>query len=114
MMQDTLSLNMVTPPPSSGQIDVASWASIRGWAADPLRPDARVLLELWHGDRMVRRVSANQLRPNLALANIGDGRHGFDMPLSPSVFDTPSDELRVCRAYLLISQGCSTLLRHRD
>lgn len=89
---------MVTPPPSSGQIDVASWPSIRGWAADPLRPDARVLLELWHGDRMVRRFAADQLRPDLVLAGIGDGRHGFDMPLSPSLFDTPSVELRVRRA----------------
>jgi GT2 family glycosyltransferase/glycosyltransferase involved in cell wall biosynthesis len=58
-------------------IDYADWGGIKGWIWDPSDPDRAVALELLDGDSVLATVWANENRPDLIEAGIGDGRHGF-------------------------------------
>jgi glycosyltransferase involved in cell wall biosynthesis len=69
----------VAPPddPLQGHIDEASSSRIVGWVWDPQQPERRIALELVDGDTRLTKAVADQYRPDLRLAAIGDGRHGF-------------------------------------
>jgi hypothetical protein len=69
----------------SGVIDRATWTVISGWARDPETPDRRVRLELVEGETPLATVVASDDRPDLALAGVGDGRHGFAFALAPGL-----------------------------
>ena len=58
-------------------IDYADWTGIKGWIWDPTNPDTAIALELLDGDSVLATVWANEHRPDLIDAGIGDGRHGF-------------------------------------
>jgi autotransporter passenger strand-loop-strand repeat protein len=60
-----------------GHIEHVSRARIAGWAYLPDHKHEAVELEILDGDGVLARVVANQPRPDLARACIGDGRHGF-------------------------------------
>ncbi|MCB2187247.1 MAG: class I SAM-dependent methyltransferase [Deltaproteobacteria bacterium] len=64
---------------SQGQIQVDNVRDGRvvGWAFDPGRPELALELEVLVGGQVVDRVTADQLRPDLAAHGMGDGRHGF-------------------------------------
>jgi hypothetical protein len=60
-----------------GFIDEVSCDVVRGWAWDPTRPDAPLTIELYDGNRLLKTVVADQLRPDLADGGKGNGKHMF-------------------------------------
>ncbi len=67
--------------PMHGYLDTATRELIGGWAWDPLRPDERVPLQIVANGAVIGAVLANRLRPDLAKAGVGDGRHGFQLAI---------------------------------
>ncbi|MBV9826235.1 MAG: glycosyltransferase [Alphaproteobacteria bacterium] len=66
-------------------IDFADWNGVRGWVWDPRQPDKRIALELRDGDALLAAVTADEYRPDLELAGVGDGRHGFSIQFSETL-----------------------------
>jgi GT2 family glycosyltransferase/glycosyltransferase involved in cell wall biosynthesis len=66
-------------------IDYADWTGIRGWIWDPEMPEKRILLEVLDGDNRLATVVASEYRADLVEAGVGDGRHGFSIPLSETL-----------------------------
>lgn len=60
-----------------GFIDEVSCQVVRGWAWDPSRPDAPLTVELYDGNRLLKTVVAEQLRPDLVDGGKGNGKHVF-------------------------------------
>jgi hypothetical protein len=75
-----------------GYIEVAKWPRLRGWARDPAAPGGRVRLELADGHRRVLTVVASGSRPDLTVAGVGDGLHGFDVDLNSALLKYRSDQ----------------------
>ena len=69
------------PSPQAGTyegfIDEVSCDIVRGWAWDPSRPDAPLTIELHDGNRLLKTLVADQLRPDLADGGKGNGKHMF-------------------------------------
>ncbi len=63
-----------------GRIDEATRHHLAGWAFDPDAPGPVSLL-VTVDDNLAARVPAADLRNDLVVASIGDGRHGFSVPL---------------------------------
>jgi hypothetical protein len=78
-----------------GFIDEATRRRVTGWVWDPERPDTRVELSVFDGEREVAKVVANQYRADLREAGIGDGRHAFNVPLERSLVPQPRHELHL-------------------
>jgi GT2 family glycosyltransferase/glycosyltransferase involved in cell wall biosynthesis len=66
-------------------IDFADWTGIKGWIWDRQEPQKRLVLELLDGGTALATVLANEYRPDLEQAGIGDGRHGFSIPFSETL-----------------------------
>jgi len=60
------------------QIDEIANGKVRGWAYDPAAPNDRPVLDVILDGRLAGQVLANQNRPDLRAAGIGDGYHGFE------------------------------------
>lgn len=60
------------------QIDEIANGRVRGWAFDPATPNDRPVLDIILDGRLAGQVLANQNRPDLRAAGIGDGYHGFE------------------------------------
>lgn len=58
-----------------------------GWAYNPNTPKKRVRVEIISNNRIVASGLADQLRPDLVKANIGDGHHRFLLNLSYELLD---------------------------
>jgi hypothetical protein len=72
------------PPAASAQaggyegfIDEVTCQLVRGWAWDSSRPNEPLTIELYDGDRLLKTVVADQLRPDLVDGGKGNGRHVF-------------------------------------
>lgn len=68
-----------------GSQDRATCRAITGWAWDPSDPDRRLWVELREGERLLGRVRADRLRPDLVEAGKGDGKVAY--------FFTPEEDL---------------------
>ena len=64
--------------PFAGVLDHAGRERLTGWAWQP-GSDAPIGLQVFHNGLPLVRILANRYRPDLRLAGIGDGRHGFDV-----------------------------------
>ncbi|WP_133218493.1 hypothetical protein [Paracraurococcus ruber] len=64
-----------------GVIDNLTPDALYGWAWDFGHPEHRVRVVLRIGGRTLAEAMADSLRPDLAKAGIGDGRHAFTLPL---------------------------------
>jgi len=63
-----------------GFLDRADYQAILGWAFDAGQPDRPLEVEIYDGQVMLARVTADGFRQDLRLAKKGDGRHGFALP----------------------------------
>ncbi len=70
-------------PAVTGYIDIAEGCSISGWASDSNHPDQRLTVDAYLGSTVIASAVADQPRPDLVRAGIGDGRHGFSCYLQP-------------------------------
>jgi molybdenum cofactor biosynthesis enzyme MoaA len=70
-------------PAVSGYIDKAEHSTVMGWVWNSDHPDQRLTVDAYLGAKIVGSAVADQLRPDLARAGIGDGRHGFSCYLQP-------------------------------
>jgi hypothetical protein len=77
-----------------GFIDEVSCQVVRGWAWDPSRPDAPLKVELYDGDRLLKAVTADQLRPDLVDGGKGNGRHVFHEPAPAALKDGKPHTIR--------------------
>ena len=80
-----------------GNLDGLDGNTITGWAFDPEHPDTAIALEVLDGDGLIARVVANRFRSDLEAAGIGDGHHGFELPLSRALSPLTHHALRVRR-----------------
>jgi O-antigen biosynthesis protein len=80
-----------------GSIDLVSGTAVEGWAWDPERPDAPVRLIVLANGVVAGRCLANLLRPDLAAAGIGDGRHAFRLHLAKRLAGGESHAIEVRR-----------------
>jgi O-antigen biosynthesis protein len=77
------------PPPGEtvtkldGHLDRADAQEISGWAWAPGQSEVPVELEILDGDGVIARVVADRFSQELQQRGIGDGRHRFELRLSP-------------------------------
>jgi len=83
--------------PLRGQVDLVSPRVISGWAQNPQNPEAPVCLDIYAGDRLIGQVLANRHRPDLAVAGLGSGRHGFSFT-APAGSAFAPHAMQVCRS----------------
>jgi GT2 family glycosyltransferase/glycosyltransferase involved in cell wall biosynthesis len=87
--QDALPAPEAEPDPAADMVesflDYADWTGIRGWTWKPARPLERIGLKLLDGDTVLATIAADEYRPDLERAGIGDGCHGFSIALSETV-----------------------------
>ncbi len=93
--------------PLRGFVDEAGPGMIRGWAQDFSAPEHPVELEVVAGAGILARVLANAYRPDLRLAGLGSGCHGFALA-SPAGFAGPiAIRRRADKAALPFGAGAS-------
>src|ERR1051326_4339671 len=78
-----------------GFIDEANPSRIAGWIWNRLQPEQRLEVELIDGDTRLARVVADQYRADLLQAGIGDGRHGFAIPVGDGLLPFDRHVLRL-------------------
>jgi hypothetical protein len=66
-----------------GRLEAGSCAEVRGWAWDPMYPDAPISVEVLVDGVAMGTVAADLARPDLV--GKGDGRHGFAWPVPAAV-----------------------------
>ncbi len=98
----------LAPPEArlEGHLDRLEQDRVFGWAWLPDYPDEAVELEVLDQNGLLARITADRLRPDLAAAGIGDGRHAFEMRFANGFTLTPDHEIHVRRA------ACATPLSH--
>ena len=72
-------------PPVEGRVNIVKDGCIKGWAWCPGRPGERVEIEVLVEGMVVAHGRAEQQRPTLRDAGIGDGVHGFEIDLPPGL-----------------------------
>jgi hypothetical protein len=79
----------------AGSIDGVDDQQIGGWAWDSQRPNTPLTVDIYVDDTKLAAVSADQFRPDLRDANIGDGKHGFALPSPAALKDGKAHAVRV-------------------
>ncbi len=84
-------------PSVEGRVNAVRDGCVKGWAWRPERPAERLELEVLVDSAVVARGRAEQQRPALREAGVGDGAHGFliDLPGELAVPGRRSIDLRV-------------------
>jgi hypothetical protein len=80
-----------------GLVDNITQDRLYGWAWNAARPAEGLAIELRVKDEAVATTTADRLRPDLARAGIGDGRHAFEIPLQPAWSQQVADMVVVAR-----------------
>ncbi len=73
----------MTNPALEGHLDEVRRGLLRGWALDPAMPDDRISLLITADGVLLGRVLANRFRPHLHAQGRSDGRHGFELHMTP-------------------------------
>ena len=81
-----------------GNLDRVSFDEISGWVWDAEHPDQSLDIEILDGDVVVLKVSADQLRSDLADAGMGTGHHGFAIRNLGGILPLSRHRVRVRRA----------------
>lgn len=79
----------------AGRQEETTCDTLRGWAWDRTQPDQPVYVQIFDGAQLLATVRADEPRPDLRAAGIGDGAHGFRYALPPTVRDGRPHEIRV-------------------
>ena len=98
----------------AGNIDIASWPDLAGWAWFPDDPTRRAVLEVVHDGAVFCCIVADLPRVDLADAGIGDGRSGFALTLPRHAFNEPVVRFSVREASTGIDLRGSPLLLAND
>lgn len=61
--------------------------AVRGWAMDPAAPGRQIEVDIFVDGRLRLRALADAYRQDLGRAGVGDGRHGFFVPLPSELLD---------------------------
>lgn len=78
----------------TGRVERCQNGRCIGWVWDQGQPAARIAVQLVSGGRIVATVTADRFRKDLLAAGIGDGRHGFEIPLPiPTRRDANTDRI---------------------
>jgi len=85
-------------PEIQGTLERRADGRLEGWAWEPQRPHARLLVEILDGERVVRTVEASRYRSDLARRGIGDGRHGFELDMPVTTAERSGAAQRLIRA----------------
>ena len=72
-------------PPVEGRVNIVKDGCIKGWAWCPGRPGERVEIEVLVEGMVVAHGRAEQQRPTLRDAGVGNGAHGFEIDLPPGL-----------------------------
>ena len=75
------------PADYGGNIDIANYTEIAGWAWSREQPDERLTIDVYDGDTVLGTAVADKFRPDLLKRNIGDGKHGFSFKTPASLRD---------------------------
>lgn len=70
-----------------GRFDGVKDSNFIGWAADLQNPVRRLTVEIVCKDEVVAVGEASEIREDLKVAGVGDGKHGFLIPLPEMMFD---------------------------
>ncbi|WP_426955044.1 hypothetical protein [Muricoccus radiodurans] len=81
-----------------GLVDNVHSGRVFGWAWVPARPGERLRIALRVGREVVVETVAEAERADLLGAGVGDGRHAFDLPLSPALMARRAELSVVARA----------------
>lgn len=81
-----------------GLIDNVQPGRIFGWAWNRSAPGERLQIEMRLGDTVVASTVADSERSDLASGQIGDGRHAFDLPLTPEALERRAEITIIARA----------------
>ncbi|HEX5069599.1 MAG TPA: glycosyltransferase [Vicinamibacterales bacterium] len=81
---------------TEGHLDRIDGGSITGWAWDSDRPNEPVRVDLHVDGKLHRSVLADALRPDLADAGIGNGRHAFEIRLTDRHLDGEEHLFQLC------------------
>jgi hypothetical protein len=79
----------------AGAIDRVDDQHILGWSWDSKRSDTPLDVDIYVDDTKLGAVSADQFRPDLRDANIGDGKHAFALPTPAALKDGKAHAVRV-------------------
>jgi hypothetical protein len=93
-----------------GFIDAVTHGRIYGWALDTQTPEQPVSIDLFHGERLLATVIANQARDDLPQHTGGRANHAFEYVLPDGLRDDPPSRFSACYAGtsvpLLRGPGC--------
>jgi hypothetical protein len=78
-----------------GYIDEVLEDRIYGWAWDRRRPEHRVEIQIWMGDRPIATTMADRARSDLRLNGVGDGMHAFEVALPEAAPGNAAKPIRV-------------------
>jgi GT2 family glycosyltransferase len=81
-----------------GNLDRVGYDEIAGWVWDADHPAEPVDIEILDGDAVVLKVTADQFRPDLADAGVGNGYHGFAIQNLGGILPLSRHRVRVRRA----------------
>jgi hypothetical protein len=70
-----------------GNVDIANYTEIAGWAWARNHPEERLTVDIYDGDTVLGSAVADKLRPDLVKRSIGDGKHGFSFKTPSSLRD---------------------------
>ena len=87
------------PGPLQGTLDEASHSMIRGWACDGSAADATVRVRILDNGIAIAELDADLLRPDLAAAGFGSGRHGFAFAVPGGLSPGMAHVIEVQRAH---------------
>jgi matrixin len=70
---------------NQGYLDMANCQAIAGWAWDRNQPNTPISVDIFDGTALIATVLANQSRPDLLAAGIGNGVHGYSFATPASL-----------------------------
>lgn len=97
----------------TGCIDRLTADRLEGWAWCSEHPGQPVIVQLMLDEWIVRHVEATLYRPDLLEAGIGNGHHGFILPLLSQEMEARPGMLRVAVDSHVI-EGFSVPINHLD